>query len=247
MKIHVVGLQKESLLRHIAENYPSFEIGEEGAEAIICYGGDGTLLWGERHFPGVPKVMIRNSRILEKNMLVNRDSTLQLMSEGQFTIVNHMKLAATVKDRQVHALNDIVVGNPHVNGSVRFRLSINGRIFEKEVLADGLVVSTPIGSTGYFQSIANTNFEIGLGVAFNNAINPINHLVLNRDSTIEMEITRGPARVASDNDEEEIALSTGDTITISASEQTARALEFPPEHGKLNLNIGMNRTPLEFH
>lgn len=247
MKITIVGLQKAALADHIASHFSDLEVVEEGGEVIVCYGGDGTLLWGERNYPGVPKVMIRNSRISDEDMHANRDSILQLLSEGRFTVEDHMKLSARVGEREVLALNDIAIGHPHVNGSVRFRVSINGRVFEKEVLADGLVVSTPVGSTGYFQSIANTNFEIGLGVAFNNAINPIKHLVLHRDSSIQVEITRGPGRLASDNDEKEIQLSTGDTIEISASDKTAKALKFPEGYEHLNLNIGMNRTPLEFH
>jgi NAD kinase len=247
MKITVVGLQKAALVAHIGENYPGLTVVEKDADVIVCYGGDGTLLWGERHYPGVPKVMVRNSRISEADMTVNRDTILQLISQERFQIEEHMKLSAVVGDTEMLALNDIVIGHPHVNGSVRFRISINGREFAKEVLADGVVVSTPVGSTGYFQSIAHTNFEIGLGVAFNNAINPIKHLVLNRESTIQVEITRGPGRVAPDNDEEEIQLSTGDHVTIAASEKTAKALRFPEGYEHLNLNIGMNRTPLDFH
>lgn len=247
MNIQIVGLQKEELIEHVKKTYAgTFTVVEKDAEVMICYGGDGTLLWGERMYPGIPKVMIRNSRIFEEQMIANRDLILRLLAEKKYTIAEHMKLEAEAGGKKKLALNDVVIGNPHVNGSIRFRCTINDRAYDQELLADGILVSTPVGSTGYFQSITNTNFEIGLGVAFNNAMNHINHLVLNKHAIVSVEITRGPARLAWDNDEEQIDLSTGDLVTIYGSKTTAKAVLFPKEFGHVNLNIGMNRTPLAF-
>ena len=39
-----------------------FELVEEDPDFVVCYGGDGTVLFSERKFPGVPKLIIKTSR-----------------------------------------------------------------------------------------------------------------------------------------------------------------------------------------
>ena len=39
-----------------------FELVKKNPDFIICYGGDGTVLFSERKFPGVPKLIIKSSR-----------------------------------------------------------------------------------------------------------------------------------------------------------------------------------------
>ena len=39
-----------------------FEVVEKNPDFIVCYGGDGTVLFSERKFPGVPKLIIKTSR-----------------------------------------------------------------------------------------------------------------------------------------------------------------------------------------
>lgn len=246
MKVQLVGLQKKTLEAHIKKTYPKIEIVEKNPELIICYGGDGTLLYGERHFPGIPKVLLRNSLICSQCAKIANNMIPDLLLKGDYKIVEHNKLQGSAKGTKLAALNDVVVAHPNVNGTLRARIYINEKQYGDEILGDGIVVCTPIGSTGYFQSITRSNFETGIAIAFNNTVNILNHIVLQEDSVIDVEVTRGPGIMAADNDEEQVELSTGDTVHIEKSGDKARLVIFPEEYTRFNVTVNHNRVPLGF-
>ena len=64
MKVVISGLAKNDLAQYIRKHYAKdIQIVKSKPEFVLCYGGDGTLLFAERHYPTVPKVMIRHSRV----------------------------------------------------------------------------------------------------------------------------------------------------------------------------------------
>lgn len=222
MDVSIVGLEKKKLAEKLQKEYPSFTIVEENPELVLCYGGDGTLLYGERLYPGVPKALIRNSKVCNLCYEVSNDTVLYLLQERHFDIEEHIKLEARVNDTSMYALNEVVIGHSRVNSTLRMDLRINGEQQAQEVFGDGCIISTPIGSTGYYQSITRSYFETGIGLAFNNSIRDVNHMVLAEEAQIELTITRGPGALAVDNDEQQIHLSTGDVITIARAAEPAR-------------------------
>lgn len=247
MKIKLVGLQKNVLASYMGEHHPDIELVEESPDLIICFGGDGTLLYGERNYPGVPKVLLRNSLICDSCAKIAKDEIPRLIKEGKFDVVEHAKLQGNAPDGTVlTGLNDVVIAHPHVNGTLRARVFVNRKQYGDEVLGDGIVIATPVGSTGYYQSITRSNFQTGIAMAFNNSVKIINHIVLKEDSVIEIEITRGPGLFAADNDENQVELSTGDRVSIHASDQKARLVEFYEEYDRFNVTTGTNRVPLGF-
>lgn len=244
MNIRIVGLQRKALARYIEKEHPNdFTLVEDNPEVVICYGGDGTLLYGEREFPEVPKAMVRNSLVCNKCAKLSKQTVLQLLAAGQYTISEFTKLEGTVHGENIMALNDIVVGHPKVNGTLRAIVYIDGQQYGEKMIADGIVSCTPIGSTGYYQSITRSNFQSGIGVAFNNSVNVVSHLVLERNSVIEVEITRGPAAVVADNDETEHPLTTGDRVIIRTAEEQAQIIQFPEEYLRYNVNTHSRRMP----
>lgn len=246
MKVQIVGLQKKALAAYISKKYPGISVVQKNPDIVICHGGDGTLLYGEREFPGIPKVMIRNSQICTTCAKITKDTILQLIQEKQYSIVEFTKIQAETKNKKMIALNDIVVGHPHVNGTLRVKVFIKGKQYGDEVLGDGVIVSTPIGSTGYYQSITHSNFQSGIGIAFNNAVKIISHLVVDESTDVEIEVSRGPGVVACDNDEEVIPISTGDRVRIVAAKEKAKIIEFPGEHARFNVDTSSNRLPIGF-
>ncbi|MFH1426617.1 MAG: hypothetical protein ABIG66_04305 [Candidatus Kerfeldbacteria bacterium] len=246
MKIQVIGLQRSDLISYIKKNHPKITIVEKDPELIICYGGDGTLLYGERMYPGVPKVLLRNSLICNLCAKIAKDEIPQLLLEKKFTIVEHIKLEGSYDGKSLKALNDIVVAHPNVNGTLRAIVYVNGKKYGGEILGDGLIIATPIGSTGYFQSITRSNFQTGIALAFNNSVKIINHVVLKEDSKIEVEVTRGPGVLAADNDEDQISLTTGDKVRVEASGEKAQLVEFNEEYERFNVTTSTNRVPLGF-
>ena len=80
------------------------------------------------------------------------------------------------------------------------------------------------GSTAYYRSITHSIFRTGIGLAFNNSTELVNHLVLPEKSLITVEILRGPGELVADNIPESIPLNEGDSASIFLSAETTPVL-----------------------
>ena len=126
------------------------------ADILVCFGGDGTILHAahEANARGIPVLGINLGSIgfmaeLEHNEL----SLLARLAGGRFSIERRMMLDVSVR-REGHsvfteqALNDAVV----TKGAVArvLDLEVTGdRAVISSFAGDGLIVSTPTGSTAY--------------------------------------------------------------------------------------------------
>ncbi len=185
---------------------------------VISYGGDGTLLLSEHMYPSIPKLFLRNSLLGNLGFKESNDVVLDNFFAGKLTIKEYFKIEAEVKNKKVFAVNEFSLKNKNPRHSIRFDVYINEKKVLNHIIGDGLMVSTPIGSTGYYKSITRSTFELGLGLAFNNTTEQYNHMVLKEDSMIKVVILRGPAFCYVDNHEEEIVIEEGDEICIKKSE-----------------------------
>jgi len=188
---------------------------EESPDLVISYGGDGALLGAEREFPGIPKCPVRDSPSNPKCPRHGEDAILDLLFSGELPETRLTKVQATVgSEVRAIGLNDIVISRRLIPSAVRYRIWLDGELYASQIVGDGLVVSTPFGSTGYYRSITNSLFRLGLGLAFNNSAEPVNHLVIAEDSEVAVLILRGPATLVADNDPQQAPLNTGDVVTL---------------------------------
>ena len=131
-------------------------IGEQ-ADLAIVLGGDGTLLSAARHLARhrVPLVGINQGRlgfmtdIARSDMLTCIDDLLC----GRFVPEQRMMLSAEVvrggqSVASSLALNEVVVDKGAIGRLIEFELFIDGE-FIYNLRSDGLIVSTPTGSTAY--------------------------------------------------------------------------------------------------
>ncbi|RJQ28840.1 hypothetical protein C4565_03120 [Candidatus Parcubacteria bacterium] len=193
-------------------NHPDF---------VISYGGDGTLMGSEFKYPSIPKIILKGSLICKKAYSYSNEDALKKIQGGNYKIEKIEKILARTKSRELVALNDIVVHNKNPRHAIRYTLFINNKQINKEIIGDGIVVSTPFGSTGYYRSITDSFFETGIGLAFNNSTEQSDHMVLKEENIITLHVTRGPAMIYADNQEEEIELLDNEEVTIKLSEQFA--------------------------
>lgn len=191
---------------------------------MLCYGGDGTFLAAERQFPGVPKLLIRYSKIGHKCEPHLLEEGLELLQAGRFRVESIPKLHAAIGGTVMHAVNDIVVRNVLPTHAVRFRLSVDGTPFGGELIGDGIVLATPFGADAYFRSITKRTFVRGLGLALNNVCGEIDHLILNDDARLEVTMTRGEAVLAADNDPHFAIVAPFQTVLIERSPDSARLI-----------------------
>jgi len=227
-KIHIVGkdLEKIEDMKEILESN-GFNYVEENPDLVITYGGDGMFLIAERMFPGVPKVSLKDSEIGNKCCDFPLEEVLKKYSSGDFEIEEIKKLKAVHKGRfefrELLGANDIVIRNSLPTEAVRFNISVAGKDVG-ELIGDGIVVSTPYGSGGYFSSITGKDFENGIGLAFNNITGSRKPLFLSGEEKIEIEIVRGPAILVSDNNRDYINLENGDKVIIELIDDVARRI-----------------------
>ena len=130
------------------------------ADLAIVLGGDGTMLNAARRLARyrVPLVGVNQGRlgfmtdIAREDMLTCMDDLL----DGRFTPEARLLLdAEVVRDgREIAtnmALNDVVLDKGAIGRMIEFELFLNGE-FIYNLRSDGLIISTPTGSTAYAMS-----------------------------------------------------------------------------------------------
>ena len=211
-------------LRDMLRGLP-LQIAEDEPDVVISYGGDGSLLGAEREFPGVTKCPIRDQQTRPKCPQHGEEHILQRLVAGDLPSSRLAKITASKQGgEEVVGLNDILINKQNISSAVRCRLWLDGELYENQIVGDGVVMATPFGSTGYFRSITRSLFRVGIGLAFNNCTEPLDHLVIDSTSTIRVEIIRGPAVLLADNDPARVPLTGGDVVTVRGAETATRIL-----------------------
>lgn len=133
------------------------QISTEDVEGILVLGGDGTLLRAARELAGrrIPFLGINMGHLgyLAEIEVQNVPAALEKLIADEYTIEERMMLSGSVYvdgrcAEQDVALNDIVLnrfGNLRV---VDYEVYVNDQ-YLNSFRADGIIVSTPTGSTGY--------------------------------------------------------------------------------------------------
>ena len=194
-----------------------FAVVEENAQFVISYGGDGTLMHAEHEYPGIPKIVLKDSIICKRCSPLPNEEVLKKVINRRYAVEELMKLEADADGRKLFAMNDIIVHNKDPRHAIRYSLSVNGLPIGNTIIGDGIVVATPFGSTAYYRSIADGSFELGIGLAFNNSTEQSDHVVLKEDSVITVKIIRGPAVLYADNQEHELILGKDAEVVIRRS------------------------------
>jgi NAD+ kinase len=119
---------------------------------IIAMGGDGTLITaaGIHGKKGIPilGVNLGGLGFLTDVVFQRLPGALDEIKKGRFRIEKRMVLQADIGAKRFFALNDVTLCT-HVPGRVvEFTAMINGEYICRFV-ADGIIVSTPTGSTAY--------------------------------------------------------------------------------------------------
>ena len=135
----------------------------EQADVILVLGGDGTLL-SAAHMPEIENVPILAINIGTLGFLTDASldelyPTLESLLTGDYRIEHRMMLAVVVNSQgfpqpfQAFALNDVVIR--HYTHLIELDAYVDGELFIP-YNADGLIIATPSGSTGYSLSCAGT-------------------------------------------------------------------------------------------
>ncbi|MDE6275490.1 MAG: NAD(+)/NADH kinase [Clostridia bacterium] len=123
----------------------------EWCDIIVAFGGDGTMLDIVRNLPSdLPILGINMGKIgflteIDENQISHAIVALQ---NGEYYIERRSMLKASLKNQQFFALNEVVVSCQDPCHVSVFNVYIDG-ILADTLRSDGVLVSTPTGSTAY--------------------------------------------------------------------------------------------------
>lgn len=192
------------------------EITQSNPDLILSYGGDGTLLSAERKYPGIPKLPIREVSKYTKCASHKENVLLSLLLENKLSLKKYEKIETTIENQVVLALNDFVIRNKEAVHAIRFETQ------GKYLIGDGIVIATPLGSTGYFKSITQTTFSKGFRVAFNNTTEKVDPIILGPSDKVYFKLIRGHGGLTYDNSHNQYTIKEDTQIIFKQSLQKAR-------------------------
>ena len=124
-------------------------------DAVIAIGGDGTIIHAAKHAAHAQKPIlgVNVGRLgFVAGLEVNELDLLEALVTGNHTVDNRMMISATVGrpdgNSTYHALNDAVISRGALSRILDFEVSLNQDTICR-YRADGLILSTPTGSTAY--------------------------------------------------------------------------------------------------
>jgi hypothetical protein len=175
---------------------------------VISYGGDGTLLKTFHENPDKCIIPIRDYGRCEKHKNLLNEIIGVSTSELKYEL--KQKLGDLIECDNEKAMSEIQVISADPTQCLRFNVSINNKKFMENVIANGIILSTTIGATGYFKSVARTIFREGYGLGFICPTYGINNIILKSTDWVDIEFIRsGKAHICWDNLIEEIDIEEG--------------------------------------
>ena len=190
-------------------------------DLIVTHGGDGSLLGMERKYPGIPKLPIRDKRSSPLCPNHSYEVLIDDLLAGKLSKTELIKLSGKTGDKEILGINDIFIHNSKKVSAIRYRVWINDELYLKEVASDCVGIATAHGSTAYYRSITRCIFRAGIGLAFSNSREHVDHIILPENAVIKFQLLRGPAFIVADNDPEHIKFVTDDILTVSKSPDKA--------------------------
>jgi len=224
-----------------------------GLDVVVSLGGDGTMLrtvdivYGE----GVPVLGVNVGEMgyLAEVEPAGLDEALERLLAGDYEVAERMVLQVDVKSAapasgRWWALNEAVLEKVHSGRLARFEVLINGTFFTTYA-ADGVIVSTPTGSTAYSFSARGPIVSPRHRCILLTPVSP--HMLFDRPLVLDAEeelafvVAEERSAVLTLDGRELGALESGDTVTCTAGPHPARIVTFGPRdfHQILKAKFGL--------
>ena len=219
MKVKLIGKHLDDISPLLKTR--NFELTDNAPELIIAHGGDGALLDAERLFPGIPILPLRDQETAALCDEHSYENQLDDFCAGKTTKTVNTKLCSSFGDKKILGLNDIFIHNCNRGRAMRYRVWIDDELYANEIVGDAVGMATIHGSTAYYRSITHSVFKTGLGLAFSNSTEVVNHLVLPEDAVVRVKIIRGPGIMVADNGPDVIEIPEGSEVSIRKANEEA--------------------------
>jgi len=208
----------------------------EQVDLVIVLGGDGTLLsiahLAAQHKVPVMGVNLGRLGFLTEVPLDEMFLALDSYLAGNQNIVSPRRLLLSETDKkEYYCLNDVVINKGALARMIQCRIWIN----DKEVAivrADGLIISTPTGSTAYSLSAGGPIIQPNIPAIVIAPICPhtlsFRPMVISQDSKIKIQVLTGDEEVYLTIDGQRGQLiHIGDSIAIRCSDHELKLISSP--------------------
>jgi NAD+ kinase len=205
-------------------------------DLLLVFGGDGTMLQAVREIDGssAPVLGINVGRLGFLTAVSSRDlaSAIDKLWRGDFVLETRPLIEATGEcggqPLAMLALNDIVISHGAVSRLIELNVSVNKQLLTR-YRGDGLIVSSPTGSTAYSLSAGGPIISPGADVF---VITPIcahalsnRPVILSLKSVIRVELSsKGMDTIIAADGQLQANLGAGDAVTIRRSRRKVNLL-----------------------
>ena len=222
------------IVSDVINDYDGTDIKEEyisDAKAVIVIGGDGTMLRAAAGIGShkVPLLGINLGTIgfLTEVEVSNLYEALDRLMAGDYTLEKRMMIDGTFENKTYTSLNDVVITRAGFSRIIGLNIYVNDELLDTYE-ADGVIVATPTGSTGYNLSAGGPIVSPKSNAIVVTPISPhsltTKSIVFDSKDIIKIEIikkrkTQETEAIVSFDGSNNRELSAGDTITVKKSEK----------------------------
>jgi NAD+ kinase len=208
-------------------------------DVLVVLGGDGTFLRAARAVAEVdtPILGVNLGKVgfLSKVEAHEHEAVLAQVTNGEYRLDERMTIGATIlpggrseRGEEFTALNDVVVARGELARVCRLEVAV-GPSHVATFIADGLVVASPTGSTGYSFSAGgpivdplSRNLIVTPIAAYLAAIRSI---VVSPRQVVRCRVVDAHEALVSIDGREDRRLAVGDVVEVRAIERPIRLLE----------------------
>lgn len=210
----------------------------EEADAIVVLGGDGTMLRALHAFADY-QAPLYGMNLGTLGFLLNtykKDELEERIENAKRYTIRPLIMKAIDKDGEEHeelAFNEVSLLR-ETHNSAKIKVFVNGEVRMKELVCDGVIVSTPVGSTAYNTSAGGAILPLQANIIAMTPISPFRPrkwpgALLKNDSKIKFEVTKSIERpVSATADSKEVR--NIKEVSICESKKISKSLLFDPEN-----------------
>ena len=204
----------------------------KNADMLVCFGGDGTILHAAKD-ANAHKVPILGVNLGSVGFMAELEqselSMLSKLAAGKYTIESRMMLDVAVRRDGKVLFNDIALNDAALTKGAVARV-VDLEVYGDKVMianfsADGVIVSTPTGSTAYSMSAGGPLVEptAGVGTSSNIALSA-RSIVLGRERTVSIKMGKQSRKTAylSVDGGKAFRLGSGDVVELKMSSSKTR-------------------------
>jgi NAD+ kinase len=214
-KIHFVASQKPdavTALDRVVRKYGQAELGK--AEVIVALGGDGLMLetLRGRYSDKLPVYGMHRGTVGFLMNEFSEDGLAERLNAAVRVSIHPLELKATDtggKMTTLLAINEVSLLR-QTSQTAKLKIEVDGRVRMEELAADGVLVSTPAGSTAYNLSAHGPILPIGANLLALTPISPFRPrrwrgALLRHDARVRIEVLEAERRtVAASADTQEV-------------------------------------------